>query len=994
MTSNIMNSRLRLPRAAALSFFAIAGLSSIANAKVTIVDNGKSNITIVIPADAPTTVQKAAKELQKNIELATKAKLPLQNDSADINGSYISLGNTKQAKSASVSSESLKYDAFHITTKNENLYILGKDTADDEWTDEYGKSNGTANGIYTFLEDYLNVRWLMPGDIGRDVPTKSTLILDDLSRTETPLFKMRSLTHVKDYTSRAQHENSNIWGERLKLGGRRHATANEFGHNWWRPINEGFGGKRVNDLDTDAVKKAYAEHPDWFPMDENGKRPFPTARNNKLEITNPSLVKWFAERAILEMKRAERPFAFAISPEDFPSGWSKSPEALKLYDDAPSYAPPGHRGRIVSSMVLKWYHDVAQIVAKEYPEGKISGYLYSNFIYPPTKYSEKLPPNFTPMIAPDQVYGFRMYREENQKYFHSVMDAWAKVVTGDWYYYDLPSVLFKQHAAEIGGGNFAGSSGLIAPIAPENLNILFRQLVKSHINGGTFYGDVSNSSSAILNYTLAKMQWDPHLDANAVQKEWLQRAYGNDAGAVMEQLYIKLDGWLGDRLRSTKKDAYYLTQEILESVYGKNYPEIERLILQAKQQKMTDLQRERFQIAEDNIAVLQWRLRNAGFLPEGFTSKLQKTDAQISDMIGKGDFRDDFPMFNGITNNSTYYERYGKNPMWISWEAHLAENAPASAKPKYPKWEKGQFLIYAVKDGDIRIETQSVDHGKYFSAYEIKHVRKHRGYVTQTGIFNTENPIVISAKAGETYLLQTPLRNTSDFQIQVKNAEVARGEMDGTKLFLSGGDAPIYVYYVPSKDPVSVSNGDGGAIIQKWTQKASSREAATDFAKKYFSKTSQVRPFDKDWIFGEDADDNGVKRGVLNADFEDKSWMTIDPFSQWQLQQPPEGAYYGVGWYRLKFNLPELAKEDKSAIYFGAIDGNAEIYLNGQKIGEHKLGDAPTYKGWNDEFAVDATNAIKAGVNILAVKVTSKNKDSASGMFKGAAMITGRNPAK
>src|SRR5699024_1588744 len=156
----------------------------------TIVSQGKSTFSILIPVDAPISVQHAAQELQKDIELATDAELPVQKDTAKITSSFISLGSTRQAKIAGISSKNMSVESFHIMTKEGNLYINGPDTHGNEWpppsqevaqylsyipdtiNGDWTKNNGvsdcTANGVYTFLEDYLDVRWLMPGEIGRD----------------------------------------------------------------------------------------------------------------------------------------------------------------------------------------------------------------------------------------------------------------------------------------------------------------------------------------------------------------------------------------------------------------------------------------------------------------------------------------------------------------------------------------------------------------------------------------------------------------------------------------------------------------------------------------------------------------------------------------------------------------------------------------------------------------------------------------------------------
>src|SRR5690606_23512664 len=82
-----------------------------------------------------------------------------------------------------------------------------------------GFSRGTANGVYTFLEKQLDVRWLFPGDLGRDVPSKSTFTLEPLDVTETPQFNFRVLG------VRGNDE----WQDHLKLG---YSSRIHFTHNF------------------------------------------------------------------------------------------------------------------------------------------------------------------------------------------------------------------------------------------------------------------------------------------------------------------------------------------------------------------------------------------------------------------------------------------------------------------------------------------------------------------------------------------------------------------------------------------------------------------------------------------------------------------------------------------------------------------------------------------------------------------------------------------
>lgn len=940
--------------------------------QITLVQNGKSTFTIVIPANAPTSVQNAAQEMQTSVELATGVKLPLLEDDAPVSTSVVSLGNTQQAKTAGFGSETMADESFRIVTRSGNLYILGPDTPNGGWTKNNGVSNGTAHGVYTFLEDYLGVRWLMPGDIGRDVPKKSTFVLEEIDRSFTPMFSWRRVTHIWDHASAAQQRSVATWAERQRLGG---ATQLNYDHNWWRTIN----GDRGNyGVDTPAVKELYKQHPEWFAMDASGNRPLPTTHYAKLETTNQELVRWFADKAIAALKSSERPVTYSLSPSDGGGRWSKSPESVALYDPSPSQlfdpeAPAGEPG--MSSLVLKWYHDVAQIVAKEYPEGRLAGYIYSSYVYPPTKVAMKLPDNFTPVICGIGTYGYGLYRPDNQERWKWVMDSWAEVAPEDWYYYDLPNQLLRQQEPEIGTSNFPGSSGIITPAAPDILNTIFPQLVKSRIKGAYVYGVASWSNAALGNYLLAKMEWDPTQNAEELQREWLHRAYGLQAGVVMEEFYAKLNGWFRDYYQQNDGLSYKLTLGMLRDIYAAHYPEMEKLLLKAKAQPMSGVQKRRLQLLEDNLIVLQWRLRNAGFLPMNFTSPLQRNDAQINDLLTKES--DDFALFPGVVTTGPGWVK----PKPLPWQVEFVSSEHKVKAEKAPSGlGDSRFLIYASQDGEIRITPQQVSHSAYFASYQLQ---DENGRMLQNGILQKDVPLIISAKANSSYTLTVPSRKPVNYQLLVENAAVARGELQRSTLALSGRPSPAHVFYIPQSTPVGIFAERDDVIIKK----PFSGAVAEEIMGANNTDAHVLNNFDEGWKFSPDPRGDGVERGVLQADFDDSDWKTITALDWWQMQGFPD--YHGVAWYRMKFTgKPINPKTERARLYFGAIDGNAEVYLNGKKLMERTLG--PGYEGWDKRFSTSLNHQVLPGENILVVKVISKNDTTASGMFKGAGIVAGK----
>ena len=89
-----------------------------------------------------------------------------------------------------------------------------------------------------------------------------------------------------------------------------------------------------------------------------------------------------------------------------------------------------------------------------------------------------------------------------------------------------------------------------------------------------------------------------------------------------------------------------------------------------------------------------------------------------------------------------------------------------------------------------------------------------------------------------------------------------------------------------------------------------------------------------------------------------------------------ESALSGVGktvgkdsllWYRTTFAIPPAMKNQNVLLHFGAVDWQADVYLNGKKIGTHE--------GGYDPFSFDITSAVKKGNQQLEVRVWDPTDD-------------------
>ena len=914
-------------------------LATDARAQLTLTSQGKSTFTIVIPEAAPLSVQMAARELQKDIKLSAGAQLDLQKDGATLSSPYISIGATKQAQAKGIGVAGLVDDGFRIITQNGNLYIIGPDTPDGKWTKDGGVSNGTANGVYTFLEDYLDVRWLMPGDIGRDVPHKSTFTIGNINRSEAPQFMWRNMPHIARFTEGADRDTINAWANHQKLGA---SIAIDYNHNWVKTVPP--------DL--------YKIHPEWFTM-KDGKRVTPSGIHYKLETTNPQLIQFFADKAITALKAADRPTTFSLSPSDG-RGWSESPESLALYDPV----PPGRDHPAMSSLVLKWYHDVAQIVEKEYPQGKLAGYIYSDYVFPPTKVDMKLPDNFTPVLCGIGSYGYQLYKKENQQQWLRVIDAWTKVAPKNWFYFDLPNQLWVQNQAS-NFVQFTGNTANVTPAAPEILNLIFSNLVKAHMKGATIYGDPAWSNSALSNWIISKLMWNPNLNASDLQHEWLQRAYGSSAGKYMEQFYEKLNDVFRNYYQQHSADEanYKLTDGILKDIYAAHYEELEKLFVQAKNQPATDIQKQRLQMIEDNLIVLQWRLRNVKLLPAGFHSSLPCSDEIVANMMENT--QTDFNYFPGVVplRTSSMSPQFSK----LKIKKVQLDKSLTGHESTFELPHKSTFMIYAAKNGKITITPHEVNHGAMFVAYFVMS----RQGTAASGIFVKNRPIEFDAKAGQDYYLYIAPRKNIGYELLVDNAVIAKSTFDAKTgmLSLQDANAPLYVYGETSM----ISAASNGVII--------ATAPTLETLEQKYQKVQTIN-LDQSWKFYP-GELSGT--GCYKTSYNDGAWKSINAHDWWQNQGFSD--YHGKAWYRKTFTLPALQPGQQALLHFGAVDGTAVVFLNGQRLGAHRLGS--DFTGWDEPFYFDITKIVTSGNNIIAVQVSSKDMKTASGIQGSVSLLLG-----
>ena len=120
--------------------------------EMVIVEDGNSDYFIVTSENPDECIKTAANELQTYIEKVSGAELEIITEgNISENGKAILIGETQLEKEIiDIDRSSIKADGFRLYSDGKYFVIAGAD------------SRGTLYGVYTFLEDYLGVRWFTP----------------------------------------------------------------------------------------------------------------------------------------------------------------------------------------------------------------------------------------------------------------------------------------------------------------------------------------------------------------------------------------------------------------------------------------------------------------------------------------------------------------------------------------------------------------------------------------------------------------------------------------------------------------------------------------------------------------------------------------------------------------------------------------------------------------------------------------------------------------
>ena len=151
-----------------------------------------------------------------------------------------------------------------------------------------------------------------------------------------------------------------------------------------------------------------------------------------------------------------------------------------------------------------------------------------------------------------------------------------------------------------------------------------------------------------------------------------------------------------------------------------------------------------------------------------------------------------------------------------------------------------------------------------------------------------------------------------------------------------------------------------------------------------FARTPQRerRTLADGWKFRFDPTDRGQSDRWFSPEISGDDWTAVSVphcwdmmpggrFHDWKDSSPANPPHYnGAAWYRLQFEFnPSPGKRQR--LEFLGVSQRARVFLNGSQVAMHEGGGQP--------FSIDVTDTLRAGPNLLALKVVRRSNYDTSG---------------
>ena len=500
---------------ALLALMLLASLAALQAADLVLVAKDTAPAPIIVFKDAPPRTRDAAVALAEYIEKISGQKPAiLEGEPQPLPERAIWIGVQPAVKDLFPKTD---FDFKHaeetlIVANEKHLVIAGRDRWDPAHMEAKGRlamktgiqqEYGTANAVYSFIQEQLEVRWLWPDE--EDVIKRELLAIAPMERRYHPQIRARGGMIVRTSLGDNKEDGPELWArfQRIQLDSMDMSGGHGFS-DWW--------------------EKYGSTHPDYFAAAPDGSRTAVKERasNTKLCASNPKVWQQWLEDVSLKIRSDPLLSVINVSPNDgYTSGHCTCANCL-AWDH-----PDGEKmewvfsGKVKFQGVSQTNRDVrfantlARLLKERFPDRDLFVLLnaYGLARNPPIG------------IAPDDnviisnVANFHMRSPKERELPMQQHAGWAATAK---YLMWRPNL-----------GSPAGLSWGMPDVAMTQAGEDFRFVAEHHAVGlyfDLFWLHWANQGPHY--YALAHLAWNPQADVAAVMDDYYERGFGPAAADV------------------------------------------------------------------------------------------------------------------------------------------------------------------------------------------------------------------------------------------------------------------------------------------------------------------------------------------------------------------------------------------------------------------------------------------------------------------------------
>ncbi|MFN2352808.1 MAG: DUF4838 domain-containing protein, partial [Kiritimatiellia bacterium] len=515
------------------SMFLLLATAGLVFGDLVLVQDGVSRAPIVVFQDAPPFTRQAADELAAYIEKTSGARPQVIEGCPDPippRAVWVGYQPVLNKLFPEINFEFQHPEEILIAANADHLVIAGR----DRWNPEHLKVSylkplggakpggrgtvevdgvqleyGTANAVYTFLQDYLGVRWFWPGAYGEDVREQKTIAFAPFEYRYHPQFRGRAgLLFHSHLAMGAGHSQEWVRKQRLQLDSLWLQSWHPLSY-WWNEFNE--------------------THPDYFALQPDGTRSgWPGPRGAKFCESNPAVWEEWLRYVARELKRYPNQTVFSAAANDGGAqgycvcencrAWDPPEgETIRFIWDGFSEERVGLAGRQIT-----YANHLGRLLKERYPD---KDYYVSIMAYGNSR------PAPVQAVPDDNVYVdmvFNLHNRHEMGWGESAADHRRMLL--EWGAKGFKNLGWRPNMGTAAGWKL-GMPNVAMRRAMDDLRLVAENNVAS-ITVDTLWEHWANQGPYY--YILAQLVWNPYADGVAIMDDYYRRAFGPAADIMRE----------------------------------------------------------------------------------------------------------------------------------------------------------------------------------------------------------------------------------------------------------------------------------------------------------------------------------------------------------------------------------------------------------------------------------------------------------------------------